>query len=55
MTARDAAMLANNSNSKKLIITHISQRYKTSNEVLEDAKTAYEQVDIAYDFMKVKL
>ncbi|GIU69376.1 MAG: hypothetical protein KatS3mg002_0612 [Candidatus Woesearchaeota archaeon] len=40
---------------KKLILTHISQRYKTSREVLEDAKDVYENVEVAYDFMKVKL
>jgi ribonuclease Z len=55
MTAKDAALLANNANVKKLIITHISQRYKTPGEVLEDAKTAYENVEVAHDFMKVKM
>jgi len=55
MTARDAAMLASNSNAKRLIITHISQRYKTSGEVLDDAKSVYSNVEVAHDFMKVKL
>jgi len=55
MTAKDAAILANNAGAKKLIITHISQRYKTSGEVLEDAKNVYENVEVAHDFMKVKL
>ena len=55
MTAKDAALLANNANAKRLIITHISQRYKTSGEVLEDAKNVYENVEVAHDFMKVKL
>jgi ribonuclease Z len=55
MTAKDAALLANNANAKRLIITHISQRYKTSGEVLDDAKQAYNNVEVAHDFMKVKI
>lgn len=55
MTAKDAALLANNSNSKRLIITHLSQRYKTPGDVLDDAKNVYENVEVAHDFMKIKL
>jgi len=55
MTAKDAALLANNANAKRLIITHISQRYKTAGEILEDAKNVHNTVEVAYDFMKVKL
>ncbi|MGV8150454.1 MAG: ribonuclease Z [Candidatus Woesearchaeota archaeon] len=55
MTAKQAALLASNSNVKKLILTHISQRYKTGTEVLEDAKDVFENVEVAYDFMKVKV
>jgi ribonuclease Z len=55
MTAKDAALLANNSNAKRLIITHLSQRYKTPGDVLDDAKSVYENVDVAHDFMKIKL
>ena len=55
MTAKDAAILANNANVKKLIITHLSQRYKTPGDVLEDAQSVFRNVEVAYDFMKVKL
>lgn len=55
LTAKQAALLASSSNVKKLILTHISQRYKTSEEVLEDAKNIFENTEIAYDFMKIKL
>ncbi|MEM4260002.1 MAG: ribonuclease Z [Candidatus Woesearchaeota archaeon] len=55
MTAKQAAFMAHNANVKKLILTHISQRYKTSEEVLEDAKNIFENSEVAFDFMKVKL
>jgi len=55
LTAKQAALLASNANVKKLILTHISQRYKTPQEVLEDAKDVFENVEVAYDFMKIKL
>lgn len=55
LTAKQAALIASNSNVKKLILTHISQRYKTPEEVLEDAKDVFQNVEVAYDFMKVKL
>ena len=39
----------------KLILTHFSQRYKTTDEILEDAQENFKNVVCAYDFMKVKL
>lgn len=55
LTAKQAALIASNANAKRLILTHISQRYKTPGEVLEDARDVYENVEVAYDFMKVKI
>ncbi len=55
LTAKQAAFIANNANAKKLILTHISQRYKTDEEVLEDARDIFQNVEVAYDFMKVKI
>lgn len=54
MTARQAGLLANQANAKKLIITHFSQRYKSSAELEEEAKDVFYNVVAAYDFMKVK-
>ncbi len=54
LTTKDAADIAMNSNSKKLILTHFSQRYKDISEVEEDAKTFFKNVRCAFDFMKVK-
>ena len=55
LTAKQAALIANNAEVKRLIITHISQRYKTPEEVLEDARDVFATVEVAYDFMKVKI
>ncbi len=55
MTAKQAANLASQSNTKKLILTHFSQRYKEITQVLEDAKNIFENTQCAYDFMKIKL
>ena len=55
MTAKQAANLASQSNVKKLILTHFSQRYKDITEVQEDARNIFPDTECAYDFMKIKL
>lgn len=55
ITAREAAQIASRSNAKKLILTHLSQRYKSPREVKEDASDVFKNTDVAYDFMKVKI
>lgn len=55
LTSKDATEIANQSNSKKLVLTHFSQRYKTVDEIEEDAKTYFENTQCAYDFMKIKV
>jgi len=55
LTAKQAAFIANNANVKKLILTHFSQRYKSTKEIEEDAKTYFNNVVCSYDFMKIKL
>lgn len=55
MTAKQAALVANRANAKKLVLTHFSARYKELGEIKEDAKDYFDDVVCAYDFMKVKL
>jgi len=55
MTAKQAAGIANKSNVKQLILTHISARYKDAKEVEEDAKDLFDNVRCAYDLMKVEV
>ncbi len=54
LTSKDAAMIAYLSKSKKLILTHFSQRYKDVNELLEEAREIFPNTVAAYDFMRIK-
>ena len=55
LTGQQAAQIASRAGAKRLIVTHLSQRYKTSADLLQDAAGIFEDVDVAYDFMQVKL
>lgn len=55
LTALEAAQIASQSGVKKLILTHFSARYKNTSEVEEDARTAFDNVVAAYDFMKITI
>ena len=45
----------NKSNSKKLVLTHLSARYKDTKDLEDDAKDCFDNTVVAYDFMKVNL
>jgi len=53
LTALEAAQIASKSGVKKLILTHFSARYKNTLELEEDARTAFDNVVSAYDFMRI--
>ncbi len=55
MTAQQAAQIAHQANVKRLILTHFSQRYKTVEEIEENARDIFPETVCAFDFMKVKL
>ncbi len=55
MTAKDAALMANQAGAKKLVLTHFSQRYKNTIALQEDAQMYFDNVVCAEDFMKLDL
>jgi ribonuclease Z len=55
LTGKQAAEIAKASNVKNLILTHFSQRYLNTKEILKEAKEVFENTKAAYDFMKVKV
>jgi ribonuclease Z len=55
LTSEQAAQIAALSNSKKLLLTHVSQRYKTMNALLEQAKDVFSDTELGYDLMSVKI
>ena len=55
LTVKQAALIASENNAKRLVITHLSQRYKTPSEVLTEAKEYFPDSVVAEDFMKIKV
>ncbi len=54
-TAREAAEVARKAGVRRLILTHISARYKDPTPLLEEAKEVFENVEVAEDFMVVEV
>ncbi|MHA1273092.1 MAG: ribonuclease Z [Promethearchaeota archaeon] len=54
-TAQDAANMALKTNSKQLILTHFSSRYKDPSILLEEAKQIFPNTILAEDLLKIKL
>ncbi len=55
MTSEQAARVASESGAKKLVLTHISQRYREADLLLEEARIVFPEAVLAYDFMKIKI
>jgi len=55
LTALEAAQIASRAGVKKLILTHFSARYKNTVDLEEDARTVFDNVISAYDFLKVTI
>lgn len=54
-TPSQAAEIAKKAKAKKLVLTHISARYKTPKILLEQAKKIFSAVDVAQDFMRINI
>jgi len=54
-TPSQAVETAKKAKVKRLILTHISARYKTPDLLLKQAKKGFSNVDVAEDFMKIDL
>ena len=56
LTARQAAQIAKKARAKKLVLTHISQRYEYKNKkILLEAKKIFKNSVLAHDFMKISV
>ena len=55
MTTKEAASIANKMNVERLIVTHLSARYKDAKEVEKEAQGLFYNVVCAHDFMKIKV
>ncbi|MBI2629638.1 ribonuclease Z [Candidatus Pacearchaeota archaeon] len=56
LTAKQAGEIAKKSKSKRLILTHLSQRYEYKEKlVLNEAKKVFKNSEVAHDFMKVEV
>jgi len=54
-TAADAAKVAKKAKAKRLIITHISNRYEKADRLLKEAREIFKNSEIAHDGMEIKL
>jgi ribonuclease Z len=55
MTSTQAAKIAKQANVKSLYLTHISQRYTNTNQMLKEAKEIFPKSVVAVDFLVVKI
>ena len=55
LTAKQAAMIGKRAKVKKLILTHLSERYKNKSEILNEAKKIFNNVQLANDFLEVEI
>ncbi|MFH1376099.1 MAG: MBL fold metallo-hydrolase [Candidatus Woesearchaeota archaeon] len=55
LTAKQAAEIAKAAKAKKLILTHFSQRYRSTRELEEQAKSIFKNTEAAKDFMSITI
>ena len=55
LTMKQAAQIAHNANVNKLVMVHISQRYKEKEELESEARDIFPNSYLGFDLMKIKL
>lgn len=55
LTIKQAALIASENNAKQLIVTHLSKRYKKTDEIVEEARTYFDNSIVAEDFMRIQI
>jgi len=55
LTAEQAAKIAKKGKVKKLILLHVSQRYKNKDVVVKEAKKTFKNTSLAKDFVKLEI
>ncbi len=55
MTAREAAETASQAGAERLVLTHISPRYKDAEPVLEEARATFPEAVLAQDLMSLEV
>jgi len=55
MTAREAAGIAAKAKAHRLVLTHISPRYRDPTVVLNEAKEVFPNVEVAHDFFETEV
>ncbi len=55
LTVKEAALIASEHNAKKLVITHLSQRYKSVAEIVEEARAHFDEAIVAEDFLRISV
>ncbi|MFH1240328.1 MAG: ribonuclease Z [Candidatus Diapherotrites archaeon] len=54
-TSKQAAEVAKKCNVKRLILTHVSPRYKNDKDILADAKKVFKNTKVAEDFLIIEI
>lgn len=54
-TALESAQLAKSTNAKRLVLTHMSARYKSLKTLLKEAKSVFPNTEVAKDGMSIEL
>lgn len=53
LTVKQSALIASRNNVKQLVITHLSRRYKSDDELVSEVRNYFDNAVIAEDFMRI--